>query len=140
MAGPIALHYTGIDELIQALRATDAELLPALKQEFEKVGDVVRDDARERLTAHFEAGRSRRSAESIRRTAEGFQTQVRGVTTGRAVRVLVGQTLRKKTGRRGDWGGEQMRFGLVPARDAKLDDAAEALEAGAFGLLHRNGL
>lgn len=139
MASPIAVRYTGIDELVQALSGVDDHLLVTLNESMKEVGDVVRDDARERFTAHFSERSSIASALSIARTAENFQTQSRGITSGRTVRVAVGQRLRKKTGKRPDWGGEQMKFGLVPARDAKLEEAAGILEAGTFGLLHDHG-
>ena len=136
---PIAVKYTGIDEIIQSLRGVDDQLLDQLNESMREVGDVVRDDARARFTAHFSERSSIQSAISITRTAENFQTQARGITAGTTVRVAVGQKLRKVTGKRPDWGGEQMKFGLVPARDAKLEESAEILETGVYGLLHQHG-
>lgn len=139
MAGPIAVRQTGIDELVQALRGVDDRLLYTMNESMKEVGDVVRDDARSRFTAHFSERSSAESALSVARTAGGFQTQSRGITAGRTVRVAVGQKLRKVTGKRPDWGREMMRFGLVPARDAKEHEAAVILEEGVFGLLHEHG-
>lgn len=139
MTQPIAVKYTGIDELVHALRGVNDHLLYTLNESMKEVGDVVRDDARERFIAKFNQRSSIASALSIARTAENFQTQSRGITTGTIVRVAVGQKLRKVTGKRPDWGGEQMKFGLVPARDAKLHESAEILEDGVYGLLHTHG-
>ena len=139
MTEPIAVKYTGIDEVVHALRGVDDHLLYTLNESMKEVGDVVRDDARERFVAKFSQRQSVASALSIARTAENFQTQSRGITSGTTVRVAVGQRLRKVTGKRPDWGGRMMEFGLVPARDEKMDEAATILEEGAYGLLHRYG-
>ena len=136
---PIAVRYTGIDEVVQSLRGVEDGLLATLNESMKEVGDVVRDDARNRFTAKFSERSSIKSAMSITRTADNFQTQARGITVGTTVRVAVGQRLRKVTGKRPDWGSEQMKFGLVPARDAKLDDAGRILEDGVYGLLHQHG-
>lgn len=136
---PIAVKYTGIDELVQSLRGVDDQLLGTLNDRMREVGDVVRDDARARFVARFQERSSIRSALSITRTADAFGTMSRGITSGSTVRVAVGQQLRKKTGKRPDWGGEQMTVGLLPARDAKLNESAEILEQGVYGLLHTYG-
>lgn len=139
MTQPIAVRYTGIDEVVHALRGVDDHLLGTLNESMRQAGDVVRDDARERFIAKFNERSSLASALSIARTADNFQTQVRGITVGATVRAAVGQKLRKVTGKRPDWGGEQMTFGLIPARDAKLHETAEILEDGVYGLLHSHG-
>lgn len=139
MTGPLDVRWTGIDEIVQSLRGVDDHLLVQIDTSMREVGDVVRDDARERFVAKFSERSSIRSALSISQTAENFQTQSRGVTSGTHVRVAVGQRLRKKTGKRPDWGGEQMKFGLIPARDAKEHEAAAIVEDGVYGLLHRHG-
>ena len=139
MTQPIAVKYTGIDEVVHALRGVDDHLLYTLNESMKEVGDVVRDDARERFVAKFSQRQSVASALSIARTAENFQTQSRGITTGTTVRVAVGQRLRKVTGKRPDWGGEQMTWGLVPARDANLEKSAVILQDGVYGLLHSQG-
>ena len=54
MTQPIAVKYTGIDEVVHALRGVDDHLLYTLNESMKEVGDVVRDDARER----FEIGRA----------------------------------------------------------------------------------
>jgi len=139
MTEPIAVKYTGIDEVVQALRGVDDKLLYTLNEQMREVGDVVRDDARDRFVAKFSERRTLQSALSVARTAENFQTQARGITSGTTVRVAVGQRLRKVTGKRPDWGSEQMTWGLVPARDAELEKASVILEDGVYGLLHTHG-
>jgi hypothetical protein len=136
---PIAVKYTGIDEIVQALRGVDDKLLYTLNESMREVGDVVRDDARERFVARFSERSSVRSALSVARTADNFQTQSRGITSGTSVRVAVGQRLRKVTGKRPDWGSRMMEFGLVPARDSELEKSAEILEDGVYGLLRTHG-
>lgn len=137
--GPISIRWTGIDEIIQSLRGVDNKLIFEMEHALEEIGDVVRDDARQRFVAHFADRPSERSAISVERTAAGFQTQVRGVHVGRVARVGVGQKLRKVTGKRPDWGGDMVKFGLLPARNAHQAQAAEMLEAGVFDLLHQHG-
>ena len=139
MTQPIAVKYTGIDEIVQSLRGVEDKLLYTLNEQMREVGDVVRDDARERFVAKFSERRTLQSALSVARTAENFQTQARGITSGTTVRVAVGQRLRKVTGKRPDWGSEQMTWGLVPARDAELEKASVILEDGVYGLLHTHG-
>ena len=139
MTEPIAVKYVGIDEIVQALRGVDDQLLTTLDTSMREIGDVVRDDARERFVAHFSQRSSVASALSIARTAENFQTQARGITSGSTVRVAVGQRLRKKTGKRPDWGARQMEFGLIPARDETQQQQADILRDGAYELLHRHG-
>jgi len=139
MTQPIAVKYTGIDEVVQALRGVDEQLLTTLDTSMREIGDVVRDDARELFVAHFGQRASIASALSVSRTAANFQTQARGITSGTTVRVAVGQKLRKVTGKRPDWGGEQMTFGLLPARDETQQQQADILRDGAYGLLHRHG-
>lgn len=139
MTQPIAVKYTGIDEIVQSLRGVEDKLLYTLNEQMREVGDVVRDDARERFVAKFAERRTLQSALSVARTADNFQTQARGITSGTTVRVAVGQRLRKVTGKRPDWGGEQMKWGLVPARDSELEKAGLILEDGVYGLLHAHG-
>lgn len=139
MAGPINIRYTGIDDLITSLKLTDVELLADLEEAMRSIGDVVRDDARQRFTTHFSIRTNAKSALSVEHTADNFETRLRGFTIGNTVSVFVGQRLRSVTGKRGDWGGEMMRFGLVPARDEKINQAAALLEETVFGTLQRHG-
>jgi len=139
MAGPIDVRSTGLDEVVQALKITEPDVFRDLEEQMRQIGDVVRDDARHLFTTRFRERTSAKSALSVARTAENFETRVRGFTIGNTVSVFVGQRLRSVTGRRGDWGGEMMRFGLVPARDRNIDQAARLLDETVAGTLHRHG-
>ncbi len=109
---------------MRAFKQVESGILPELRADLGKVGDVVRDEARRR----FESVSSK--------TAAGFETRVR---VGSSALVVVAQSLRKTTGSRPDYGATQMRLALLPARAAKHDEAVDILEAGAGRLLHRNG-
>lgn len=136
---PIDVKSSGINELVQSLRGVDDNLLHTMQNGMIEAGDLVRDDARKRFKAKFSERDNLRSALSIVRTAEHMGTQSRGITSGHNVRVTVGQELRKVSGKRPDWGGEQMKFGLIPAWDAKHEEATEIVAADVFGLLKRHG-
>lgn len=136
---PIAVKYTGIDDLVAALRGVDDHLLRTIQESLIEAGEIVADDAYERFSVKFGERRSIKSALSVAYTASHFQTQARGVTSGTRVRVGVGQGLRKKTGKRPDWGADQVKYALLPARDANMDRVAEILETDVYGLLHSHG-
>lgn len=127
------VRLDGIADLIGLLRETDAAAFGVLMHELEKVGDLVRDDARQRLVEKFGA--------RVEATASGFETRVRpGVKTlQRDAIVVVGQSRRKTTGRRPDWGYEQVRYGLIPARSAKIEEAQQLVEDGIVALLREHG-
>lgn len=118
------IEYEGLHELVQALRTVESSILPQLVKDMRQVGDVVRDEARRRFE-HVSA-----------KTAAGFDTRVR---LGSGALVVVGQSLRKTSGKRPDYGARQMRDALLPARAAKHDEAVSILEAGAGRLLHDHG-
>lgn len=126
MSGPVALRYEGLRELAVAFKATDDALLGELKDDLGKVGDVVRDEARTLF-------------DSISvKTANGFETRVRAGGVAREL-VVVAQSLRKTTGLHGLYGAMQMKVALLPARDAKLGEAAVILDQGAGRLLREHG-
>jgi hypothetical protein len=85
-------------------------------------GRVVEDEA-ERLFSPIDAG-----------SAAGFRTYVRA-----GGRVSVEQSKRKTTGNRPQFGALQMREGLLPAQESKLEEVAGILDDEVGGLLHRNG-
>jgi hypothetical protein len=116
--------YEGLHEVAQALREVEAGVYTELVADLKEVGDVVRDDARQRFAA------------ISTKTADGFETRVR---TGSSAVVVVAQRLRKTTGRRPDYGALQMRHALLPARTAKHAEAVEILERGAGKLLAAHG-
>lgn len=132
MDGPVTLHYEGLRELAQALKQVDTELLGELQKELGKVGEVVRAEA----YGLFTKGVAR--SESIQRTAANFETRVRAGGNAKAI-VVVGQRLPSTTGTRPDYGGLQMTRALLPARERKIDEAAQILEDGAYALLRRHG-
>lgn len=118
------IQYEGLHDLVRALRVLEADVLPELKRDMGRVGDVVRDDARRRFE-HIDT-----------KTAGGFETRVR---LGGGALVVVGQSLRKTTGKRPDYGARQMTEALLPARAAKRDEAVRILEDGAGRLLQKHG-
>jgi hypothetical protein len=127
------VSYTGLSQLVKALH----EIQPAIESEFnaelKAIGEVVASDAARRF-AGLPAHGSPATAASYRRTASGFKSRVRA-----GGRVTVEQTRRRKTGRRGDYGGLMMRRALLPARAAHLDEAAERAERAVGRALSRAG-
>lgn len=126
MPDSFGLRYEGLREIAQALRETDQALLSELKHDLGLVGDVVKDDAATTFADKVNA-----------KTAAGFETRVRATSSYGGL-VTVEQRLRKTTGKRPDYGALQVKY-LLRARDAKLDEAAETLENGAYQLLRRHG-
>lgn len=119
------IEYEGLRDLIQAFKEVDGEILPELKEDLGRVGDIVRDDAQRRFDS------------VSTKTASGFETRVR--IGGAGALVVVAQSLRKTTGRRPDYGARQMKDALLPARAAKHEEAVQILEDGAGRLLGRHG-
>lgn len=118
-----ALEYSGLRELIHALKEVDVHVIPAIKERLEEVGEVIRREAQHRF-------------ESIDRySAQGFETRVR---PGSEALVVVGTRLRSR-GTNPDWGALLMTKALLPARSAKFDEAAEILENRVGSLLHQHG-
>lgn len=121
---PAALEYEGLHELLLALKALDAGIVPVITEELAAVGEIVKKDAVRRFDPYDPV------------SAHGFETRVRpGATT----LVTVGQSLRKVTGARPQWGALQMTAALLPARSAKLDEARLMLENGVGRLLRQHG-
>lgn len=108
MAEPVKV--SGYREFLRACDRAGKETKKEVRDTFRKVGDIVRDDARERFGSLSP------------KTAAGFRTSVRlrGVS--------VEQSLRKTTGLRPDWGSTQMRLGLIPALDAREDEVESEFE------------
>lgn len=96
-----SVKVKGYREFLRACDRADKQTKREVRKTFREVGDIVRDDARERFSGLSE------------RTAAGFRTVVRqrGVS--------VEQKLRKTTGLRPDWGAIQMRKALLPALNSK---------------------
>lgn len=119
-----ALEYTGLKELVSALREIDTETLGQVKQAMGEVGQVVTDEAR-RMFEPFD-----------RHSAQGFETRVR---VGAEALVVVGQRLTKTTGTKPSWGALQMTEALIPARSKKLNEASYILENRVGRVLSRHG-
>ena len=101
----------GYHEFLRACETAPPMLRREIRGTYREVGDIVKVDARERLT-----GLSRKSA-------DGYRTYVR--TRG----IEVEQSLRKTTGLRPDWGKTQMRKALVPALEEKEPEVVAAFTA-----------
>ena len=90
-------RVVGYQEFMRATARADKDTKRYVREAFRKVGDSVRLDAVQRF-AQYDA-----------RSAAGYRTRVR--QRG----VAVEQSLRKTTGKRGDYGALQMRRALLPA-------------------------
>ncbi len=122
-----SIRYEGLREIAQALKETDKGMLRELTDDLALVGGVV-EKAAVTLFDRIDA-----------RSAAGFDTRVRINTSTQAL-VSVGQSLRKTTGLRPDYGAIQITEALLPARDRNIGQATRILEEGAISLLRRNGI
>lgn len=95
------VRVTGLKELNRAINKADRDTQKLLKAPFKRVGEIVRADAESKFSAY-----DSRSAGGYR-----VKVQVKGVK--------VEQSLRKVTGKRGDYGALQMRRAMQPALDDK---------------------
>lgn len=119
-----ALEYTGLRELIKALKLIDLNVVGELKEALAEVGEEVRKEAQQLFEPYD------------RYSAQGFETRVR---PGGEALVVVGQKLKKTTGTNPSWGALQMTEALLPARQLKYAEAAVILEQKVGGLLLRHG-
>lgn len=101
----------GYREFLRACEAAPPLLRREIRGTYREVGDIVKKDAREKLS------------DLSRKSADGYRTYVR--TRG----IEVEQSLRKTTGLRPDWGKTQMRKALIPALDEKEPEVVAAFEA-----------
>lgn len=128
------LQYVGLRDLALALREVKREAYDAIADGLEDVGEAVREEAREIFP------RSRnirlRDRAAARASAAGFETRVR---PGAEALVVVGQRLRKTTGLHPEWGELQVRYGLWPAREHRLEEAGSILEERIGATLRANG-
>lgn len=135
----VGIQYEGLREIGQALRETDRGLADRLKAALGDVGEVAREEAEVQFLANLgKHHRSERSQASIERTARGFHVRVR-LSRGGSL-VSVEQNIRKKTGRRPDYGGLQVKDGLIPGRDRTIPEATRILERDVVGLLKDHGI
>ena len=110
MAQNETLIVRGLNEFMVACDNADKQTKKAVRATFRQVGNIVKDDAKDRLS-----GLSRKSA-------DGYRTYVRrrGVS--------VEQSLRKTTGTRPDWGAVQMRKALEPALAEQEETVVDAFQ------------
>lgn len=104
------IRVKGLREFQRACAKAPKEARKEVRKAFRKVGELVRADARERLSEY-----DGRSARALR-----VRVNQRGV--------WVGQSLRKTTGAHPEWGELQMTRALRPALDDKRDEAERELE------------
>ena len=117
MAGT-SVKVNGLRELHRALKNYDNGLKLELEQELRDAGDLVATSARTKFVG-IDA-----------RSAAGFKSKVRGFG-----RVVVQQSRRRTTGRRGDFGSLQMRRALLPSVTENEPQVLHAIE----GMLDRLG-
>ncbi len=122
-----SIQYEGLRQIAQALKETDESTLAELQRDLGDVGDVVKTEAVD-LFDRIDA-----------RSASHFDTRVR-VNSSSLALVDVGQSLRKTTGKRPDFGKLQVEEALLPARDRKIAQATRILEEGAIKNLARHGI
>lgn len=108
----------GLRELHRALKNYDDDLKRELEQELRNAGELVATGAQTRFLG-VDA-----------RSAAGFKSRVKGFG-----RVVVEQSRRRTTGRRGDFGSLQMRRALIPS----VADNETRVLAAVEGMLDRLG-
>ena len=104
------LQVEGYQELLRAFAFADKASQKALRDTLRQVGETVRLEATQRLSA------------KDARSAAGFRTVVR--QRG----IEVDQRLRKTTRLHPEWGSYQMRHALVPALYANEDNTVRRME------------
>lgn len=134
MAVGTAIEYEGLQDLLRALKLSDADTYKAVAEGLAEVGVLVRDDAQERFRDY--GGTDVAATHAI--TAEGLKVRVR--TSGAFGLVQVEQSKRKTTSEHPEYGGAVMRHGLLPARTAELARAERTLEARVVGVLRQHGV
>jgi hypothetical protein len=113
-----SLKVKGLRELHRALKNYDDDLKRELEAELRAAGELVAVGAQSRFLG-IDA-----------RSAAGFKSRVKGFG-----RVVVQQSRRRTTGRRGDFGSLQMRRALLPSVADNQDKVMNQIE----GMLDRLG-
>lgn len=119
MAGTVRVK--GLRELQRDFRKMSKDLTRELRSELKEVGNIVRDESRQRFS------------DIDARSAGGYRTVVR------ARGVAVEQRLGRTTGLRPDYGALQMRHALMPALDAKQGEVVDRLDRMLDKLAGHNG-
>lgn len=104
------LRVKGYREFMRAAAKAPKDARKEVRAAFREVGQIVREDAAQRLQ------------ELSPKSASRLRTRVRQAG------VAVEQSLRKTTGKRPDWGATQMRRALVPALEDKQDEVEHAMD------------
>lgn len=112
------LKVRGLRELHRALKNYDNGLKRDLEAELRAAGEIVASGARSRFVGIDS------------RSAAGFKSRVKGFG-----RVVVEQSRRRTTGRRGDFGSLQMRRALLPSVAENESKVMNSIE----GMLDRLG-
>lgn len=124
MEGTVVVR--GLRQAITAFDRAETHTKREIRSTLREVGDIVKVEARSMFSRYGTAAAGATSYGGSRAshadTAAGFRTVVRrrGVS--------VEQSLRKTTGRHPEYGGLQMRHGLVPALDREAGRIESAFE------------
>lgn len=116
------VRVKGLRELTRDLNRLSKEVSKEVRDELKEAGDIVRTEA------------SSRFASISPRSAAGYRTRVR-----RAGLVVVEQSRRRVTGRRGDYGALQMRRALAPAVASKEGEVVNRIDRMLERLGNSNG-
>jgi hypothetical protein len=119
-----AVRVRGLREAIGAFRAVDRALAKDFRQELKEAAEPVASAARSKL------GRYRGVSMAVSPRLQG----------GSGVGVVVRQNARKVTGRRGDFGGLQMRRAFEPALDEHADEVVDRVDAALGRWINKAGL
>lgn len=98
----------GYREFDKATRMADKDVYKETRQAFRKVAEGVRDDGQSLFSSYGQTA-SQRTTHAYSARRYRVKTRARGVD--------VEQTLKRTTGQHPEYGGVQMRRGLVPALD-----------------------
>lgn len=133
--------FEGLRGLAQALAVIDTDVLQQLESWLYPAGRVVEVDARRRFSAAG-ANRGPSRAESWAHSAESYETRVR--VGGQALSLVVvaqrRRSSRTQQKRRPNYGGLQMRYGLLPARAEQIGVVEQIMERHVAGNLRKHGL
>lgn len=116
----MTVTVTGLRELVIAADEAGKATRRAVRQTLRETATEVRDDAQRRFEEKF-PGRPAKFGISVRRAGT----------------VSVEERLRRTTGRRPDYGKQQMRFALLPAAEAGEAELAMRLERAVTSIAER---
>ena len=117
-----AVRVKGLRQLHRALKEYSDDVKRELEQELRAAGEIVATSARSKFVGIDQ------------RSAAGFKSKTKGFG-----RVVVQQSRRRTTGRRGDFGSLQMRRALLPAVGENQAQVLEHIEGMLDRIGRRNG-